>query len=255
MLSRRRTRVQRLSPGKVGGLLLGVLAVAVVAGTSGAETTLAAAPAKSSPAGAKAVPLFTSQDAASGELAGWKFFSEDAKAKPADVWKLGPDGALSCRGKPKGYLATEEDYTDFTLRLEWRWPAGKPGNGGALVRMTGPDKIWPKSLEAQINAGDAGDFWGLDGYPLSGPAERSNTLTHPQFGKLTNVKKTVAMEKPAGEWNRYEIAVRGDTVTLTINGREVNRATRCAVVPGKICLTAEGDEYYFRNVELIPGER
>ncbi len=156
-------------------------------------------------------------------------------------------------GTPKGYLATEKDYTDFVLRLEWRWPANKPGNGGALIRKTGADKIWPKSLEAQINAGQAGDFWGLDGFGLSGPAERSKSLTHPQFGKLTNVLKTAAVEKPAGQWNRYEIVARGGVVTLSINGREVNRAAGCDAVPGKICLTAEGDEYYFRNVEIVAG--
>ena len=201
------------------------------------------------------VPLLTRQDEATGELAGWKFFSEDPKAKPADVWKLAPDGVLTCRGKPKGYIATEKQYTDFTLRLEWRWPKDKTGSGGILVRMTGPDKIWPKSLEPQINAGDAGDLWGLDGFALAGPPDRTKVIAESPFGKLTNVKKTAAMEKPAGEWNRYEIVARGDTVVLSINGREVNRATRCDVVPGRICLTAEGDEYYFRNVELIPGDR
>jgi hypothetical protein len=204
---------------------------------------------------ANAVPLLTGQDAASGELAGWKFFSEDPKAKPGDVWKLSPDGVLSCRGTPKGYIATRKEYTDFTLRLEWRWPKDKTGSGGILVRMTGPDKIWPKSLEPQINSGNAGDFWGLDGFSLAGPANRSKVIAESPFGKLTNLKKTAAMEKPAGEWNRYEIVARGDTVVLTINGREVNRATRCDVVPGKICLTAEGNEYFFRNVELIPGGR
>ncbi len=199
--------------------------------------------------------LFTSQDATTGALTGWKFFAETPGTKPGDVWKLESGGVLRCRGTPKGYLATEKDYTDFTLRLEWRWPAGKPGNGGVLLRKTGPDKIWPKSLEAQINAGQAGDFWGLDGFRLSGPAEQSKSLTHPQFGQLTNVAKAATMEKPAGQWNRYEIVARGGVVTLSINGREVNQATGCDAVPGKICLTAEGDEYYFRNVEIIAGER
>jgi hypothetical protein len=44
-------------------------------------------------------------------------------------------------------------------------------------------------------------------------------------------------------------------VTLEINGQEVNRATGCDVVPGKICLTAEGDEIHFRNVRLSPIKR
>ncbi len=129
-------------------------------------------------------------------------------------------------------------------------PGKEPGNGGVLIRTTGPDKIWPKSLEAQINAGDAGDFWGLDGYVLDGAAERKKMLEHPQFGKLTNVKKSAAAEKPAGQWNHYKIVADGPVVTLEINGQTVNRATGCETAPGKIVLTAEGSAIEFRNVQL-----
>ena len=87
---------------------------------------------------------------------------------------------------------------------------------------------------------------------LDGPAARKKTLTHKQFGLLTNLKKAAAAEKPLGQWNRYEINVKGDTVTLVINGRQVNRATGCDVVAGHICLTAEGNEIQFRNVKLVP---
>lgn len=182
----------------------------------------------------------------------WKMFSEGSDVPTAASWKCS-DGILICKGSPKGYLYSVNDYTNFVLRLQWRWPENKkPGKGGVLLRMTGPDKIWPKSLEAQINAGDAGDFWGLDGYPLTGPADRTECVEHPQFGRLTHLKKTLSVEKPAGQWNQYVITVRGETVTLEINGQMVNQATRCPARPGKICLTAEGNEIHFRNVQLIP---
>lgn len=182
----------------------------------------------------------------------WKHFSEDARAKLADVWRL-RDGVLACRGTPKGYLYLDHEFTDFVLRLEWRWPGDKqPGNGGVLVRITGPDKIWPRSLEAQINAGQAGDFWGLDGFALDGPADRKRVLDHSQFGKLTNLSRAADLERPAGQWNEYEISARGPVVTLRLNGQEVNRATGCDVRAGRICLTAEGDAIEFRNVRLQP---
>ncbi len=77
-------------------------------------------------------------------------------------------------------------------------------------------------------------------------------MQHDQFGTLRNLQKTEDAEKPLGQWNRYEIVADGETVTLKINGRMVNRATGCDVVAGKICLTSEGDEIHFRNVRLTP---
>jgi hypothetical protein len=195
--------------------------------------------------------LLGRQDA-SGEIGGWKSYHEQPGTTTGQVWKLSADGVLACRGTPRGYLYTQKDYADFVLQVEWRWPVGKPGKGGVLLRKTGPDKIWPKSLEAQINAGDAGDFWGLDGYRFTGPAERFKSLVHPQFGTLTNLKKNEAVERPAGDWNQYVIHVAGDTVTLIVNGRQVNRSTGCELTAGKICLTAEGSEIYYRNVRLTP---
>jgi len=182
----------------------------------------------------------------------WSSYSSDADVEMQDVWSV-EDGALICSGSPLGYLYSNELFDNFRLKLEWRWPPdGEPGKGGVLIRMSGEHKIWPKSLEAQINAGDAGAFWGLDGFELSGPADRTSSIDHQQFGKLTNVKKTHAVEKPAGQWNTYEIIADGDTVTLIINGEELNKATGCATNKGPILLTSEGTEIHFRNIEITP---
>lgn len=188
------------------------------------------------------------------KIVAWTPFSEQEGARLEDVWRIGKEEII-CLGTPKGYLRTQQDFKDFVLRLEWRWPEGKPGKGGVLIRTTGPDKVWPKSLEAQINAGEAGDFWGLDGYALRGPAERMKTLESEQFGRLTNLKKTAAVEREPGQWNAYEIVARGGVVTLKINGQLVNQTSDCDAVPGKICLTAEGSEIHFRNVKISVLER
>jgi len=182
----------------------------------------------------------------------WSFYSADPNARMADVWTV-QDGVLVCSGSPLGYIYSNETYDNFTLTLQWRCPDAKgPGKASVLMRMSGDHRIWPKSLEAQLNAPDAGDFWGLDGYDLAGPAERTGALDHEQFGKLTNLKKTQTLEKPAGQWNTYEILAEGDTVTLIINGIEVNRATGCAPTKGPICLTSEGSEIHFRDITLRP---
>ncbi len=185
---------------------------------------------------------------------GWRSVSEVAGTKTGELWTL-TNGVLSCRGTPRGYLSWDDAPADFLLSLEWRRPAGaKPGKAGVLVRTTGPDRIWPRSLEAQLNAGQAGDFWGLGGFALDGPAERRKTVDHPEQGRLTNLARTADPERPQGEWNLYEIEARGPVVTLRINGVEVNRATGCDTNAGRICLTAEGDPIEFRNVRLCAAD-
>jgi hypothetical protein len=187
--------------------------------------------------------------------ASWKPFSANSATKLADVWQV-KDGVLICKGIPLGGIYLDRDLTDFTLRLEWRWPAeGKAGKGGVLLRTVSPWKIWPRCLEAQLNAGQAGDFWGLGGFSLAGPEDRLKKLDHPQFGKLTHLERSATVEKPAGEWNQYEIVAAGPVVTLKVNGKLVNQTTKCDDHPGKICLTAEGNEIQFRNVRLIAGDQ
>ena len=201
---------------------------------------------------ARGIPLLVSQ-AADGEIAGWCSFHEKAGTKTAEVWRLQADGVLVCAGLPRGYLYTEKDYGDFELKVEWRYPRGATkSNGGMLVRMTGEHCIWPKCLELQLNMGQAGDFWGLRGYALSGPAERMKTMEHKLFGTCRNLKRLSDLEKPAGEWNLHEALVEGGTVTQKLNGQLVNRATGCETAAGKILITAEGQEIHFRNVRLIP---
>lgn len=196
------------------------------------------------------VSLLTAWDATVGAPSGWRVFSEKPNAE-GGPWHLGDDGILSCRGTPLGYLATRESYGDFVLRLQWRWPQGKEGKGGVLINLSGEDRIWPKSLEAQINAGQAGDFWGLAGFEFTGPAERLKTIDHAQFGRLTHLPRTTDAERPAGEWNEYEIRAEKESVVLRINGREVNRANRGAAVAGPIVLTAEGSPIEFRNIRVL----
>ena len=199
-----------------------------------------------------ALELFTEPAGGEGPTA-WMAFCEQSQTDANRIYQL-RDDLLVIRSGPKGYIRTQGDYTDFVLAFQWLRPPGtKPGAAGVLIRMTGQDKIWPKSLEAQLNADAAGDFWGLDGYRLDGPPERLNRSSNPQFGTLTNLKRIQDAEKPAGQWNQYEITAQGGTVTLRINGQLVNRASGCDAVAGKICLTAEGDEIHFRQVRLTPG--
>lgn len=185
----------------------------------------------------KPIHLFNGKD-----LSGWTFFLDSPDAKMEDVWTV-KDRVLHCKGHPGGYIRTEKDYTSFKLTLEWRFP-NKPGNSGVLMRMQPPDKIWPKSIEAQLQSKNAGDIWNIDEFPMKAVAERTKGR-HTRREHETN-------EKPLGEWNTYEITLDGKNLELKVNGLVQNRATDCEVIPGKIGLQSEGAEIEIRNVVLTP---
>lgn len=165
--------------------------------------------------------------------------------KAEDVWSVN-DGVLICKGNPVGYFRTEKDYTNYVLKLEWRFdPKKGPGNSGVLLRMVGADKVWPKSVEAQLQSGSAGDFWNIDEVKMTTEKSRlsgRNAKRDPAAG---------AVERPIGEWNEYEIIADKGTIILKVNGVEVNRATDVEIVPGKICFQSEGAEIHFRNIRLV----
>jgi putative membrane-bound dehydrogenase-like protein len=178
------------------------------------------------------------------DLKGWTSCSSDSSSKTADVWSASDD-ILHCKGNPIGYLRTEADYEDFQLTVEWRFPPGStPGNSGVLLRMTGPDKVWPKSIEAQLESRNAGDIWNIDDVDMD--VDRTRTS-----GRRTE-KEFPCNENPPGEWNRYVITMNGGDLTLEVNGLVQNRARWCAAVGGKICLQSEGAPIEFRNIVLRP---
>jgi hypothetical protein len=190
-----------------------------------------------------AITLFNGRD-----LEGWTAVLADENAKPEDVWSV-VDGVLVCKGEPRGYLRTvREDFHDYLLTLEWRFPARtKGGNSGVLVHATTPRAlgIWPKSMEAQLNHGHAGDIWVIGTTcKIENAAERVKDRRH--------LNLTDDSEKPIGEWNKYEIECNGDNLTIKVNGVLVNHVTACSVTKGAIALQSEGAQIHFRNIRLAP---
>jgi hypothetical protein len=178
------------------------------------------------------------------DLTGWVWVpaAGNENSKLADVWSI-VDGNLHGKGTPVGYIRTEKDYTSYRLKLQVRHL--RPGNGGVLLRVQAPDKVWPRSIEAQGKAGALGDLWNIDQFPMQVAAARTN-------GRHTAREKPEVKEKPLGEWNDYEIVLDGGDLTLTVNGTVQNRAKGCAIMRGKIALQSEGSEYELRNIELTP---
>jgi hypothetical protein len=189
----------------------------------------------------QAEQLFNGKD-----LSGWTWVTDTEGSMLDDVWSI-KDGVLHCTGNPPGYIRTkQDDYGEYSLVVEWRWP-GQGGNNGVLVHASTPGAlgVWPKSIEVQLAHGNAGDFWVI-GTDLDVPNEQARKIGR------RHLNLTDDSEKPLGEWNRMEITCRGNEVVVKVNGETVNHATNCSVTHGAISLQSEGTPIEFRKVELKP---
>lgn len=175
-------------------------------------------------------------------LEGWTPYLPDG-SDPSKVWSVDAEGSLVCQGNPVGYIRTDEAFDDFVLRLEWRFPPERGGNSGVLIRQIGPDQVWPRSIEAQLQSGAAGDFWNIGEFPMRADPARTS-------GRNTRRRST--NEGPLGEWNQYEITAWRGHVVLRVNGEILNQADSCLMTAGRICLQSEGAEIHFRAIELVP---
>ena len=191
-------------------------------------------------------PLFNGRD-----LSGWKptlRVPKDGKVPdPKDTWSI-VEGTIKCTGRPNGYIATEKEYGDYVLRVKWRFPAdSKGGNSGVLLHVQEKDDVWPTSVEAQMFAGRAGDFWLI--YPPTVMLEIDKARQDPKQARHY-FRLVDDVEKKFGEWNQYEITCKGGDVTLVINGKKVNEGKNGNLKKGRIALQSEGAEVHFKDVEI-----
>jgi hypothetical protein len=139
----------------------------------------------------EAVTLFNGKD-----LKGWRL----TEPNQVSGWSV-VDGILINRpeqqeGKPHksyGNLRTDQEFMDFNLKVEFRVPKG--GNSGIYLRGI---------YEIQV----ADTF----GKPLD---------SHNMGGVYSRITPTVAAEKPAGEWQTYDITLVDRHVTVILNGKKI----------------------------------
>jgi hypothetical protein len=230
-----------------------VLALSVVAGPSHGFAEPPAAPAV---VPERAASLFNGKD-----LSGWE---ADVPAKDTD--KDAPasfvvrDGLLVSMGKPPGHLLTTTAYRDYRLEVEYRFPA-KGGNCGVLVHASRPRalyKMFPQSIEVQLQSGDAGDFWCIqENIEVKDMEARRPRKNGEKWGGSEGDARRVlnltdGSEKPLGQWNVLVIEARARTLKVWMNGDLVNEGFGATADQGKIALQAEGTEVEFKRVQIGP---
>lgn len=182
---------------------------------------LSAAWSQDPPSTEAAHPLFNGKD-----LQGWL-----ADPLAIDHWKV-KEGVLHADGKGHN-LISEENYRDFELTVEWRAAAGS--HGGVWIRSR------PKIA-------------------IENPAMNDDGSGGLVNNKEKPAKPAAKADKPAGEWNTFQIQVSGNVVTVQLNDQVVvDKAvmenafdsSRKLPVTGKIELEATGP-IEFRKIEIKP---
>src|SRR5687767_12366903 len=101
-------------------------------------------------------PLFNGRD-----LSGWySFLKTKGKGNDPDTVFSVKDGLLKITGKEFGYIVTERSFTDFHLIVEFKWGEKKyppretrVRDNGILYYVVPEDRVWPRSIECQIQEG------------------------------------------------------------------------------------------------------
>lgn len=172
------------------------------------------------------------------------------------------DGVIETAGG-NGYLYTEKDFTHYRARVEWKNIGG--GNAGYLHHIDQTKHAcgtWPTGPELQMMQGDVGSIWTTDcKFNSSGTNDRFGaTGTVTGFGQYgcgrSHFIRSENKEKP-GDWNAWEIFVKGDSLEVKVNATVVMRiwklstAGGTALVKGAMGLQIEGSKVQWRNWQVM----
>lgn len=191
-----------------------------------ASLVAALAPAAlAAPPGPDWQPLFNGRD-----LCGWKVPDGDG-----GHWKV-VDGVIDydaqSQAKKDKNLWTEREFGDFQLQIEWRIKETKGQYNVPTVLPDGTYKLGPdgKPLTTPMDNADSGIYlrghnraqlniwcWPIGSGEIWG---YRNDKTMPAEVRAACVPK-VRADKPVGQWNRFLITVRGEQVSVELNGQKV----------------------------------
>jgi len=233
------------------------------------------------------IKLFNGKD-----LTGLTTWLKDTKREdPRHVFRV-TDGMLHISGDGFGYVATDKEYRDYHVIVEYRWGKKTDGgkyvrNSGVLLHGTGPDGgaggTWMASIECQLAQGCNGDLIPIRGKDAKGeviPIEFKSDIVvgpdkkprwqkggeariftnrqlwwsqhDPDFKELLDTRGKNDVESPLGEWTKVECLCQGKRITVRINGTTVNECYDVNPAAGKILLQSEGFELFVRTFELHP---
>ncbi len=168
---------------------------------------------------------------------------------PTDNYEV-KDGTIVCKAGKGGTIYTTEQYTNFAVRFEFKWPPG--GNNGLAIRYPGQgDTAYVGMCEIQVLDDTASQYKTLD------PRQYNGSV----YG-IVPCKR--GFLRPVGQWNFEEVTVNGSTIRVELNGTEivnadvskVNQYMANSAHPGKdrkfgyFGFAGHNDPVQFRNIRI-----
>lgn len=173
------------------------------------------------------------------DVSNWEYIIKDASLNPSDIFKM-ENGTLKISGVSSGYLRTKKSYSNYTLKLDWRWTKSL-GNSGVLIHIQPKDTIWPVCYQVQQKADAAGDIICMNGLWAK---ECTDSV------KFTVNKMNASNENALGEWNTMKVICKKKNITVFVNGILQNKISGLTVNKGFIGFQNEGKPIEFRNVTI-----
>ena len=130
-------------------------------------------------------------------------------------WILGPDGVVTLvprKGESgwqryDAYLWAKTQYKDFECEFEYKVEA--KGNSGFYFHVGDLKDPVKTGIEVQI-------------YDSAGKPAGAKLTDHDSGGIIPGIPPTKNTAKKAGEWNKMRVTVKGNKVTIELNGDVVN---------------------------------
>ncbi|GHI93589.1 ThuA domain-containing protein [Streptomyces olivaceus] len=151
------------------------------------------------------------------------------------------DGTLETEGGMGLLWYQAKELKSYSLKLDWKMQGDD--NSGVFVGFPASEDPWSavdKGYEIQIDATD----------------EPDRTTGSIYTFKAANTKARDQVLRPPGQWNSYEIKVRGERLQVFLNGVKINDFTNKdperSLTDGYIGLQNHGadDQVSFRNIQL-----
>jgi hypothetical protein len=144
------------------------------------------------------------------------------------------DGAVQAdrkAGKDNSYLVSKNSYRDFEIKVEF-W-VSDDANSGIYMRCADPKVITDRTCyEANIFDQRPDPTYGT--------------------GAIVHLVAVSPMPKAGGKWNNYHITVKGDEITVVLNGVVTARGRDSKLASGPIALQYGAGVVKFRKVEIRP---